>query len=73
MDGETRKGRVRKTQKEIWMIIFEKTYDGESLYDLSRDIAEAFEEDSNPLVKEVPLDEHGFHKGNFKVTVEWTP
>lgn len=55
------------------MIIFEKTYDGESLYDLSRDIAEAFEEDSNPLVKEVPLDEHGFHKGNFKVTVEWTP
>ena len=53
------------------MIIFEKDYDGESLYDLSRDIAEAFDGDYNPVVDEVPQDEYGFQTGTFTVTVTW--
>lgn len=53
--------------------IFKKDYDGESLYDLSRDICEAFDERYNPAVAAVPKDEHGFQKGTFIVTVEWMP
>lgn len=55
------------------MEIFNKVYDGESLCDLSRDVHEAFEEDFNPAIVLVPKDEHGFHLGTFKVTVEWVP
>lgn len=51
--------------------IFSKTYDGESLYDLGRDIHEAFEDDFNPAIKVAPKDEYGFHKGTFTVKVEW--
>lgn len=53
------------------MILFEKRYDAESLYDLSRDIAEALEEDYNPILKTLPKDRHGFICGEFKVTIEW--
>lgn len=53
------------------MLIFEKDYDGESLYDLSRDIAEAFDGDYNSIVNEVPQDEYGFQAGTFTVTVTW--
>lgn len=49
------------------MIIFDKKYDGESLYDLGRDINEAIEESY-----ELPQDEHGFILGKFKVTIEWS-
>lgn len=41
--------------------IFNKNYDGENIYDVTRDISEA-----------LPKDEYGFIKGEFKVTVEWT-
>ena len=51
--------------------IFKKEYDGESLYDLSRDIAEAIDETYNPAAAEIPKDEHGFQKGTFVVTIEW--
>jgi hypothetical protein len=53
-------------------VIFKETYDGESLYDVSRDIAEAFDEDYNKAISSVPKDEYGFHKGNFTITVEWS-
>lgn len=53
------------------MILFYKNYSGESLYDLSRDIHESFDSDFNPTINIVPQDEHGFHKGTFKVTIEW--
>jgi len=53
------------------MILFEKNYDGESLCDLSRDVHEAFKEDFNPIVKNIPCDEYGFQSGTFKVTIEW--
>ena len=53
------------------MNLFKKTYDGESLYDLGRDILEAFNSDYNPKVLQIPVDEYFIHKGDFIVTVEW--
>lgn len=53
--------------------IFAKEYDGESLYDLGRDIHEAFDEKFNPDVSNIPQDEHGFHEGSFIVTIQWKP
>lgn len=53
------------------MILFEKEYDGESLYDLGRDMHEIFDEAYNPLVKFIPTDEHGIQKGRFTLKVEW--
>ena len=52
--------------------IFEKYYDGESIYDVGRDIEEAFSSSFNPSMKNIPRDEHGFQLGRFKVKVEWT-
>lgn len=51
--------------------IFEKKYDGESIVDVYRDVSEAFEEDFNPLVNEIPKDKYGFQKGTFKVAITW--
>lgn len=51
--------------------LFDKNYCYESLYDLDRDISEAFEEIFNPVIAELPKDEHGFIKGSFEVTVIW--
>lgn len=50
--------------------IFDKTYCGEGIIDLPEDIGEAFF-DENPIMKNVPKDEHGIHTGRFKVTIEW--
>lgn len=55
------------------MILFKKEYDGESLYDLGRDIEEAIDGDYNALVHSIPQDPYGLQKGTFKVTVEWEP
>ena len=53
------------------MIIFEKRYNGESLYDLERDISDAIDPDYNEIVKKIPVDNYGFQGGIFKVTIEW--
>ena len=55
------------------MEIFSQVYSGESLYDLDRDVSEAISSEYNPKAAAVPVDEHGFQKGTFKVTIEWTP
>ena len=54
------------------MILFDEKYDGESIVDVERDVLEAFDTDFNPLLLNIPQDEHGFCKGTFKVTVEWS-
>ena len=54
------------------IVIFEKTYDGESIVDLDRDVSEAIMEDYNPMVELIPNDEHGFQQGSFKVTITWS-
>lgn len=53
------------------LTIFNKEYDGESLYDLSRDIAECFEADYNPVLQSIPADAYGFQQGKFVVTITW--
>lgn len=53
------------------MIIFKKEYDGESIVDLERDISECLDGNFNAIAYAIPVDEHGIHKGTFKVTVEW--
>lgn len=53
------------------MIIFKKEYDGESLYDVGRDIDEAFNAAYNYLMDDIPQDKDGFTKGTFTVTIEW--
>lgn len=53
--------------------VFDKVYDGESLYDLSRDIGEAFIEEYNDLLKDIPKDEYGIQSGTFTVKAEWKP
>jgi hypothetical protein len=52
--------------------IFTKTYDGESLYDLSRDIADAFDPTFNETINEIPTDEFGIQLGTFTVKIEWS-
>lgn len=54
------------------LTIFNKEYDGESIYDLDRDVAEAMIEDYNPLLKDVPFDENGFQQGRFTVSITWS-
>ena len=53
------------------LTVFEKEYDGESLYDAFRDFSEALNSEHNPIVNTIPQDEHGFQLGNFKVTITW--
>lgn len=55
------------------MQVFNRVYDGESLYDLYRDVYEAFEVACNPIINDIPQDEHGIHKGTFKVVITWEP
>jgi hypothetical protein len=55
------------------MMILEKTYDGESIVDLDRDVSEMFDEEFDPRIETIPRDEYNFMKGTFKVTVEWIP
>ena len=53
------------------MKLFEKTYDGQSIVDLGRDMDELFDEAYNPELITIPVDENGFMAGVFIVTVRW--
>ena len=53
--------------------IFKKEYDGESLYDIQRDVHEAFDSRFNPLAGQIPQDEFGFQEGTFTVTITLSP
>ena len=52
--------------------VFEQEYDGESLYDLGRDIHEAVDSTFNPVVDKIPVDEYNIQLGTFRVTIEWS-
>ena len=52
-------------------LIFKKTYDGESMVDLGRDVHEAFETDFNSNMIGIAQDEDGFLEGSFTVTIIW--
>ena len=49
------------------ILLFEKTYYGESLVDIEQDVWDACADDR------VPIDKHGFAQGAFKVTITWVP
>lgn len=53
-------------------LIFEKHYDGESLCDLGRDIEESVSEEYNDKMKQLPVDEHGYVRGIFTVTIAFS-
>ena len=53
--------------------LFDKLYDAESLYDVERDITECFDERFNENVSGIPVDEHGFQTGTFRIQVSWIP
>jgi len=54
-------------------IIFEKSYDGESLGDSFRDVSEAFNPKYNKEVEIIPQDTYGFQKGEFTIIIKWNP
>ena len=51
--------------------IFSREYVAEELADIDRDVSEAFYSDTNPRMVDIPVDEHGFNKGRFTVTITW--
>ena len=51
-------------------LLLYKKYCGEGIADVDRDVSECFSSLSENVVN-IPADEHGFHRGEFKVTVEW--
>lgn len=55
------------------LVILDKTYYGESIVDIDRDISEMFNEEYDPTIATIPRDEHGFMKGSFHVRVKWIP
>lgn len=55
------------------IVLLDKTYDGESIYDLTRDVDEAIDESMTPELKNIPKDEYGFQQGKFVVSIVWQP
>ncbi|WP_244832367.1 hypothetical protein [Caballeronia sp. TF1N1] len=53
--------------------LHDKSYDGETIVDMFRDVSEAIDGSYNPAALAIPQDEHGFAKGTFKVTILWEP
>lgn len=53
------------------MELMRKSYSGESLVDIERDVSEAVQEDYNHLISQIPKDEYGFQRGVFTVVIEW--
>lgn len=52
-------------------MLLDKRYSAEELSDLSRDISEVFDESFTPEVAGIPVDEHGFSRGQFHVQIVW--
>ena len=51
--------------------LFNKDYCGEEICDVDRDVSEVFDSRITPAIESVPVDEHGLHKGKFRITVTW--
>lgn len=52
-------------------MIFDQDYSSEELCDVERDVSEAFDPVFNSAMREIAVDEHGFHKGFFRVKIEY--
>ena len=55
----------------IMIKIFEQSYSGEEICDVDRDIYESLTANFNPVMDQIPCDEHNIHEGIFKVTITW--
>lgn len=65
-------GKVTKATLDLLISTYDqKEYDGESIYDLGRDVEESLNGDYNARVYSIPEDEYGLKIGRFKVTIEW--
>ena len=53
------------------LTLLDKTYNGESIVDAYRDCSEAIDGDHNPVIQEIPQDEYGFSRGNFRIIIQW--
>jgi hypothetical protein len=53
------------------MILFQKTYDGDSIYDVPGDVIEVFDIKFTPELGDIPVDEYGIQQGTFVVKIEW--
>ena len=53
------------------MLLFEKEYNSESLFEVTKDIFELFNEEYNDDLKSIPTDEYGFAAGTFKLVVTY--
>ena len=51
--------------------IYSQTYCGEDLYDVERDVSEAFDALFNPAVKDIPVDDGNLQTGVFTITITW--
>ena len=51
--------------------LLNKEYSGEDIFDVGRDVWEAWQEHYTPSVKDIPCDDLGFFKGKFKIKLEW--
>lgn len=62
-------GQVNKGMKRATLL--DKIYDGESLYDLSRDVEEAVDSEYNEIAARIPDNKDGYQSGTFRVLIEW--
>lgn len=58
--------------KQPTLSLLNKAYDGEGLHDVGRDVSEAFDAKFNKVVEQIPVDEYGFQRGVFTVSVKWS-
>ena len=49
-------------------VLIDKTYSAESIVDIEQDITDVIN-----YAIDIPKDKHGFHKGSFKLTLEFIP
>lgn len=54
-------------------LVFRRRYGGDNICDIERDVSEAIADGYNPIVAEIPKDEHGFQQGTFEVLIVWHP
>lgn len=53
------------------MELLNRTYDGEEMCDIDRDVNECFDHHFNPDVLKIPTIDGGFPAGRFRVVVTW--
>ena len=53
--------------------LLNRVYNGVSIHEASDDLFQAISPEYNPTASDIPVDDNGFQKGTFRVTVTWEP